>query len=174
MVPSPNSTAWPEEEICELIKLSTDCTSLEIAKKLNRSQAGVFSKARKLGIRLTSKKTSSHNGKKAEEDAQCILPGLKLVNSNNRRLPFDAIWKGKKINVKSSKLLYDKRENRSRWNFKINGTWENCNYFLLLGYGNDYKLPIKAFLIPISLCRIDTIKISENYKGKYLKFEIGS
>ena len=101
-------------------------------------------RSRKSKTRSEYTKTNVYKGMKAEKEAVKILTGSKRVNKRFKaEQPFDVMWDGKRVNVKSSRLA------NYKFSFGLAGTQVNCDYLFCMGYIGD-KLS-KCWLIPSNI-----------------------
>jgi hypothetical protein len=112
--------------------------------------------------------TKYYIGQRAEHDALKILRGSKLDNIKQRNRSWDLIWKGKKIDVKSSRAKVPKQYKSPYWSFRASKK-KISNYFLCIGYIKN-KID-KVFLIPNVGQSGFQIPVTSN-NSKYYKYLI--
>ena len=119
-------------------------------------------RSRKSKTRSEYTKTNVYKGMKAEKEAVKILTGSKRVNKRFKaEQPFDVMWDGKRVNVKSSRLA------NYKFSFGLAGTQVNCDYLFCMGYIGD-KLS-KCWLIPSNV--FPATKNSVAFGHKSSKFD---
>lgn len=167
--------SWSKEEDLTIKQLASTMLAREIGLTIGRNDTSVRSRAARIGISLTCETTMTSIGRMAEDMAMQILPGSKLLTRENYAHPYDMEWEGKRINVKGAKLGYQKYAKTYYWFFSTKGKCHlNCDYFLCLGYKDDYSELLRAWLIPSNLGTGTAIVISKNGKNhKYVNYEIG-
>lgn len=164
-------TEWFSYEIDILKQLSKTHSSAEIAEALGRSMQAVQAQAHRLHVSLDRENTTTFYGRKAEDDAVAILLGSKLLTRVKYHAPYDIDWNGKKINVKSATLRYNKQARCFYWCFSTRQSPCSCDYYLLLGYVDWNDGPVKVWLVPSGFYPKKHILISQNgVKNMFQKF----
>ncbi len=162
-------TEWTADELSTLKIFSNSLTSAEIAIMLGRSRGAVQQQAMRLGIQLLSDHTTTAFGRQAEQFALTLLNG---GIKQDYHAPYDIEWHSSKINVKATRLRYNKPARCWYWHFRIKDTWQNCDCFLFLGYLDD-DMPVRAWLVPNELCNKSSVGISQNgHKHMFNPYEI--
>jgi hypothetical protein len=110
-------------------------------------------------------------GRKAELDAIEILKNAIDVAGSGNCLPYDLLWNGKRINVKSCSKPMEQK-GYLYWHFDIRGK-EKCDYLLCIGYLNE-NIAIALF-IPSNAPELPNVSIClpvNGRKNKYSKYVI--
>lgn len=167
--------SWSPDEDKILEQYAPSMLARDIGSMIGRNDVSVRARAAKIGISLTCETTMTSIGRMAEDRALQILPGSRLLTRENYKHPYDMEWEGKKINVKGASLGYQKHAKAFYWFFSTKGKCHlNCDYFLCLGFKDDYSKLLRAWLIPGYLGAGTAIVISKNGKNhKYVDYEIG-
>lgn len=170
----PARPEWTHEEMATLKELSNTHTSTQIAALIGRTRGAVQAQANRKGIPLLSRDTATFFGRKAEQDALKILKGSKLITLRNYHAPYDLLWQGHRVNVKSAMTYYNRFAKHWYWTFRIKESWVNCDMFLLLGYLRESMVPKRAWLVPSAECRVGAVGISQvGTENRFSPFEIG-
>lgn len=152
----------------------------EVHKKASRKYC---EKHRKSRTEAELKSTATWIGRRCEIDAMNILRGSDDLNAEKMNYPgFDLLWEGKKIDVKG-KRLWRRRKNKvyirktweghvskGQWTFHANESGK-AEYILCLGYSEDGKTLLRAFLIPKASYGRYGVTVMEG-GGKFSCFEL--
>lgn len=122
---------------------------------------------------------------KTESTAQKILG--KEAKRMSLHAPYDILYNGKKIDVKSTKLRMNNNKTGPKfyWAFKCY-KWnlpkrskgkDYCDYFMFFCFGNTYDLLLRIYLIPNEIVKktlIDsfTINVANEEYEKYRMFDL--
>ena len=167
------NTHWTMGEIKILSTMSNGHTSMDIARALGRSVMSVQSKASRMSIQLNCEMTNTTFGRISERHARSILTGSVSMTKDDYHFPYDLKWEGKRVNVKASVLQYIRTAKYWYWRFTVKETWKNCDLFMFLAYMPEKLAPVRAWLVPSSLCHKRMVSMGEKYaKGMYLNYEI--
>jgi len=146
---------------------------MDIAKVLGRTAQAVQGKACRMRIQLNCETTNTTFGRISERHARSILTGAISMTEDKYHYPYDLEWEGRRVNVKATVLQYIGTARYWYWKFTVRETWKNCDLFLFLAYMPKKLSPVRAWLVPSSLCHKVSVIIGEKYtKGMYKNYEI--
>lgn len=115
-------------------------------------------------------------GRYGEELALGILEGSEDINqeNNNNKAPYDILWNGKRIDVKTSIIrrqqYFPESDSRIFKFYTKKKSEKHCDYFLCIGLDENLK-PIRTYMIPYDEAPGNTMSFSAT-NSKYDKFLI--
>jgi len=139
-----------------------------VAEEYGTSSENVRYMMIKLGIDrkfdLSKRGGNSRKGREAELFMLSLLPGAIDVSATDPQAPFDLMFEGKRVNVKSSK-----RRERN-WVFRTGEACvQNCDVFACVLMEDD--VPYKVLMIPSSEVPLTGITIPVSEESKYMKYK---
>lgn len=107
-------------------------------------------------------------GRYGEQIALLLLENSMDMNEENIHAPYDIEWRGKKIDVKTSKIRFSER--RSDY-YSFSTKNKECTHYLLIALGEDL-IPVKALLVPTTEVTLKNISFTTDNLSKWDDFSL--
>jgi hypothetical protein len=140
-----------------------------VARAYGCAATSVNAQVRKRSIRYMPalEKTGGKcaDGRRAELLALQLLPGAADLNARRLHARSDLFWNGSHVDVKSARLRCT--DGGQRWRFQLNGKRDSSHFVLCLGFDENGRELLVAWLLPTWAVLHQSISIPRRKRSSY-------
>jgi hypothetical protein len=166
---------WPSRaHVQELLDELGTVTA--VAERLGRSRSNMLAIVHEYGIEHRPRggrmvDCPNRIGWAGEEHAALLLDAEIVRGADPRAQPFDLLWRGQRVDVKTARPSANTGSKIRGWTFNVTKGRGRCDVFFLIACG-DEGIPIRYFLIPEQQVDVGMIRIQETLSGRWARYQV--